>query len=148
MDDDGGRTVPEHRPARLTPVRPRGPLDGVAKTFDTIDEYIGSFPPDVQPSLEQVRETIRAVLPDADEAIGYGMPAFRLDGRALVYFGGWQHHVGVYPLPDVEGDDEQRLAPYLAGKGTARFPLDEPLPLDLIARLVELLRTQRDGHTG
>jgi uncharacterized protein YdhG (YjbR/CyaY superfamily) len=120
----------------------------VAKTFDTIDEYIGSFPPDVQPALEQVRETIRAALPDADEAIGYGMPAFRLDGRALVYFGGWQHHVGVYPLPDVEGDDEQRLAPYLAGKGTARFPLDEPLPLDLIARLVELLRSQRDGHTG
>jgi uncharacterized protein YdhG (YjbR/CyaY superfamily) len=124
----------------------RGPLDGVAKTFDTIDEYIGSFPPEVQPVLEQVRETIHEAVPAAEEAISYGMPTFRLDGRYLVYFGGWKQHVGVYPLPEVEGEDERRLAPYLAGKGTARFPLGEPMPLDLIARLVALLLAQRgDG---
>ena len=115
----------------------------MAKTFDTIDEYIGSFPPEVQPVLEQVRETIHAAAPAAEEAISYGMPTFRLDGRYLVNFGGWKQHVGVYPLPEVEGEDERRLAPYLAGKGTARFPLDEPMPVDLISRLVTLLLAQR-----
>ena len=122
-----------------------GPLDGVAKTFATIDEYIGSFPPEVQPILEEVRETIRGAAPGADETIGYGMPAFRVDGRNLVYFGGWKHHVGLYPLPEVDGADADRLAPYLGGKGTARFPLAEPIPHDLIAHLVTRLLAQSEG---
>ena len=124
------------------------PLDGVAKTFATIDEYIGSFPPAVQPLLEQVRATIHDAAPSAEETISYGMPTFRLDGRHLVYFGGWKHHVGIYPLPVLAGEDEQRLAPYLAGKGTARFPLDQPIPFDLIARIVGRLVAERAGDAG
>lgn len=111
----------------------------------TIDEYISACPEDVQPLLEQVRRTIRVAVPDAGETISYGMPTITLDGRDLVSFAAWKHHIGLYPLPAVDDAFAQELAPYRAVKSTVRFPLGKPLPYELIARLVALRVAQRVG---
>ena len=114
-------------------------------TFATVDEYIGSFPGEVQPVLEAVRAAIRAVVPDTEERISYGIPTFMLDGRYVVYFSGWKRHVSVYPIPDTRGDAAfgRDLKPFMAGKGTLKFALDEPLPLELIGRVARRLLEQR-----
>jgi uncharacterized protein YdhG (YjbR/CyaY superfamily) len=107
-----------------------------AHTPATVDAYIAGFPPDVQRVLQEVRTTIRNAAPGATETISYQMPTFDLDGRHLVYFAGYKKHVGVYPVP-LASEELPELAEYEAGKGTARFPLDRPMPLDLITRIVE-----------
>ena len=86
--------------------------------------------------------TAKAV-PAAEETISYQMPTVMLDGRYLVYFAAWKHHVGLYPIPPADAALERELAPYRASKGTVRFPLGEPLRYDLIERLVALLVAQR-----
>ncbi len=102
----------------------------------TIDAYIAGFPPEVQPILQQVRATIRAAAPQAEERISYQMPAFFQDG-VLAYFGGFKKHIGFYP--PVTGDDAllREAAPYAGEKGNLRFPLDRPIPYELIRRIVE-----------
>jgi uncharacterized protein YdhG (YjbR/CyaY superfamily) len=114
--------------------------------FTTVEEYIASFPPDVQETLQAVRGAMRKAAPGTEEAISYGIPTFMLDGRYLIYFAGWKHHVSIYPIPD--GDDalQRELEPYKAAKGTLRFPLDRPMPLDLIERLTAAAyRARREG---
>lgn len=115
----------------------------MAEQFATIDQYIGSFPEDVQVILEEVRRRIRDVAPEAGETISYRIPTMTLGGRHLVYFAGWKHHISVYPVPAVDESFEQELAPYLAGRGTVRFPLNKPIPYGLIERMVALLVQQR-----
>jgi uncharacterized protein YdhG (YjbR/CyaY superfamily) len=107
-----------------------------------IDSYIAQFPADVQAILKKVRTTIRRAAPDATETISYQMPAFRLHG-VLVYFAGWKNHIGLYP--PVTGDEalEQAVAPYAGEKGNLKFPLDRPIPYDLIERIVKL-RVRQD----
>jgi uncharacterized protein YdhG (YjbR/CyaY superfamily) len=104
-------------------------------TFATVDEYIASFPPDTRTILETVRRAMRTGAPGTEESISYGIPTFKLSGRYLIYFAGWKHHISIYPIP--EGDDalQMDIAPYKASKGTLRFPLDKPIPYDLIERL-------------
>lgn len=106
--------------------------------ISSIDEYIDTFPEDVQTILKQVRKTIKAASPESGEKISYGIPTFTLNGKYLIYFAGWKHHISIYPIP--VGDDElnQEIAPYVAGKGTLKFPIDKPLPLKLITRIVKL----------
>jgi uncharacterized protein YdhG (YjbR/CyaY superfamily) len=118
----------------------------MAPKFTTVDEYIASFPPDVQRTLQAVRGAMRKAAPDTEEAISYGIPTFKLDGRYLIYFAGWKHHVSIYPIP--EGDDalQRELEPYKAAKGTLRFPLDRPMPLDLIERLTAAAYRARRGR--
>jgi uncharacterized protein YdhG (YjbR/CyaY superfamily) len=118
----------------------------MAPKFTTVDEYIASFPPDVQRTLQAVRGAMRKASPDTEEAISYGIPTFKLDGRYLIYFAGWKHHVSIYPIP--EGDDalQRELEPYKAAKGTLRFPLDRPMPLDLIERLTAAAYRARRGR--
>jgi uncharacterized protein YdhG (YjbR/CyaY superfamily) len=123
--------------------KPEGSL--VAEQFTTIDQYISSFPEDVQIILEAVRRSIRNVVPAAGEAISYRIPAITLDGRRLVYFAAWKHHIALYPLPEADEALERELAPYLAAKATVRFSFREPIPYDLIERLVALLVQQRGG---
>jgi uncharacterized protein YdhG (YjbR/CyaY superfamily) len=98
----------------------------------TIDAYIAAFPPDVRAILEAIRQTVRDAAPDAQETIKYDMPTFTLNGN-LVYFGAFKTHIGFYP--PVEGFEEE-LAAYSVGKGAIRFPLDQPVPTDLIRRIV------------
>lgn len=103
----------------------------------TIDEYIAEFPPETQAVLEEVRALIRGVAPDATETISYAIPTFDLNGKHLVHFAGYAHHVGLYPTPSGMVAFADDLAPYKAGKGSAQFPLGAPLPTDLVRRIVE-----------
>jgi uncharacterized protein YdhG (YjbR/CyaY superfamily) len=117
----------------------------VAKTKkpqDT-DSYISLFPDDVQTVLQEVRATIRRAAPDAEETISYQMPAFRQHG-ILVYFAAWKKHVGMYP--PITG--EKAVARYAGPKGNLQFPLDEPMPLNLIERIVKLRVKQDEEKAG
>ena len=101
-----------------------------------IDDYIRAFPPDVQARLSRVRATIRSKAPDAVEKISYGLPTFYLNGN-LIHFGAFAHHIGIYPTPSGIAEFQTELAAYKNSKGAVQFPHDQPLPLELIARIVE-----------
>ena len=101
----------------------------------TIDEYIAGFPPDVQKILEKVRSTIRKAAPDAEEAIKYQIPTFTLNGN-LVHFAAFKRHIGFYPAPRGLQKFKTELSAYEGGKGSVRFPLDKPMPLALIGKIV------------
>jgi len=106
--------------------------------YADIDEYIAAFPADVQAVLRQVRATIRAAAPEAEETISYQIPTFKPNGTHLIYFAGYKKHVSVYPAPVGNADFADEMAVYGSGKGTAKFPLDRPIPFDLITRMVKL----------
>jgi uncharacterized protein YdhG (YjbR/CyaY superfamily) len=109
----------------------------VATKFKTIDEYINSYPPDVQSILQTLRQTIREEAPDAQETIKYGMPTFTFHGN-LVYFGAWKHHIGLYPITgSMEAAIDELSAYKTSGKGTIQFPINQPLPLPLIRTIVQ-----------
>lgn len=106
--------------------------------FKTIDEYIAAFPKDVQSVLQELRQVIREATPEAEEAISYGMPAFKLHGRSLVFFAAWKNHVGFYPSgPSAIEAFKKELSPFKQSKGTVQFPLDKPIPFDLVKKIVE-----------
>lgn len=107
-----------------------------------IDAYIARFPPEVQERLRQIRTTIRNAAPDLEEAIKYEIPTFVGNGN-VVFFAGFKDHISVYPAPRGNKEFQQELSRYAGGKGTARFPMDEPIPLDLIRRIT-LLRRDED----
>lgn len=108
-----------------------------------IDAYIAAAPVSVRPILKRIRATIRKAAPDAEEVISYRMPAFR--GRAiLLYFAAFKAHIGVFPPVTGDAALERELAPYRGPKGNLRFPLDAPIPYDLIARIAAL-RVQQDA---
>ena len=103
----------------------------------SIDEYIAEFPPETQVVLEQMRALIRETAPDATETISYAIPTFDLKGKHLVHFAGYAKHVGLYPTPSGLVEFAKELEPYKSGKGSAQFPLGQPIPADLIRRIVE-----------
>lgn len=105
------------------------------KKAETIDEYIAAYPPPIQALLEQVRETIHLAAPDAEETISYGMPAFRQQ-KVLVYFAANAHHIGFYPTASGIKAVEKDLSKYKWSKGAIQFPIDQPMPLKLIAKIV------------
>lgn len=100
------------------------------------DDYIGQFPEKQQAALEQIRKTIRTAAPAAEEVISYQMPAYRQNGM-LVYFAGYENHVGFYPTPSGIEAFKKELAVYKGAKGSVQFPIDEPLPLGLIKKIVQ-----------
>ena len=100
-----------------------------------MDEYIASFPEDVQERLKKVRAAIREAAPEAQETIKYGMPTFTLKGN-LVSFAGYKKHIGLYPIPAGSDEFNRQIAAYKAEKSSARFPLDKPIPYELIGELV------------
>jgi uncharacterized protein YdhG (YjbR/CyaY superfamily) len=102
-----------------------------------IDEYIAGFPPEVQAVLEKVRGTIRTAAPEAEETISYGIPTYKLNGRYVIYFAGYKKHISVYPAPIGVEEFKEELAAYASGQGTAKFPLNKPIPFDLITRMVQ-----------
>jgi len=101
-----------------------------------IDEYIAGFPDDVQEVLEKIRMTIRKAAPDAEETIKYQMPTFTLKGN-LVYFAAFKKHIGFYPVPTGIEEFKKELSVYEGGKGSIKFPLDKPIPYDLISKIVK-----------
>ena len=103
----------------------------------TIDEYIAGFPEDMQKILNRVRKTISSAAPEAEQTISYRIPAFTLEGP-LVYFAAWKHHIGFYPASAGIAKFKKELSKYQAAKGSVRFSLDEPIPHELIARIVKV----------
>lgn len=102
----------------------------------TIDEYISRFPKEIQERLETMRVTIREAAPEAEEAISYQMPTFKLNGN-LVHFAAFQHHIGFYPAPTGIEQFEKELSRFKGGKGSIQFPFDQPLPLELVRKIVK-----------
>jgi uncharacterized protein YdhG (YjbR/CyaY superfamily) len=129
--------------ARQRAGRGGGRATAVAVQFATVDEYVASFPQDVQDILTEIRHRIQEAVPAAEETISYRIPAMTLGGKQLVYFAAWKQHISVYPVPAADPAFERELAPYLATKGTLKFPLTRPIPYDLIARVATLLARQR-----
>ena len=111
-------------------------MDADQETPKSIDDYIAGFPPDVREILESIRAIIRAAAPDAEETISYQMPTFTLQGN-LVHFAAFKNHIGFYPIPTGIEAFKDELSAYVCGKGSVQFPLDQPMPLDLIRRIVE-----------
>jgi uncharacterized protein YdhG (YjbR/CyaY superfamily) len=108
-----------------------------------VDAYIAGFPKTTQALLRKIRATIRKAAPEAEEGIGYQMPAYKFHGP-LVYFAGYDHHIGFYPGAAGIAGFKREIAAYKSAKGSVRFPLDEPLPLDLVARIVAF-RVRENG---
>jgi uncharacterized protein YdhG (YjbR/CyaY superfamily) len=102
-----------------------------------IDEYIAGFPEDTQKKLNQLRSTIRKAAPGVEEKISYAIPCFTLDGRYLIYFAGFANHVSVYPAPRENDAFKEELSQFKGGKGTVQFPLNKPIPTDLVNRIVK-----------
>jgi uncharacterized protein YdhG (YjbR/CyaY superfamily) len=117
-------------------------------TANSIDEYIAEFPDETRELLEEMRTLIRSVAPDATETISYAIPTFDLNGKHLVHFAGFKKHIGFYPVPSGIEAFKDELAPYKSGKGSAQFPLAEPLPADLIRRIVEFRVHEITGETS
>ena len=105
--------------------------------FKSVDEYIKTFPKDIQSILDRDRATIREKTPEAIESIAYGMPAYKIKGKPLVYFAGFKNHIGFYATPTGHSKFANELSKYKQGKGSVQFPLDKPIPFDLIERIVE-----------
>ncbi len=113
----------------------------------SIDEYIGAFPEDVRRRLQELRATIRAAAPDAEERISYRMPAFYMAGN-LVYFAAFKDHIGFFPTASGVAAFKRDLISYQTTKGTVRFPLDRPLPLKLVIRIVKFRVAENMKKSG
>ncbi|MBI4730990.1 MAG: DUF1801 domain-containing protein [Chloroflexi bacterium] len=104
--------------------------------FTSIDEYIATFPEEIQKILQELRATINAAAPDAVEKISYQMPTFYLKGN-LIHFAAWKNHVGLYPTPSGTREFERELSIYKRAKGSVQFPINQPMPLELIRKIVK-----------
>ena len=112
------------------------PLKPNSKPPDNIDEYIAGFPEDIKKILEELRATIKKAAPEAEETIKYRMPTFTLKGN-LVHFAAFKNHIGFYPAPTGIDSFKKELSAFKGAKGSVQFPLDKPLPLSLITRIVK-----------
>ncbi len=121
-------------------------MDAVPAPPTTIDEYIAGFSKPIQEILQKVRETIRQAAPDAQETIKYRMPTFALHGN-LVHFAAFKHHIGFYPTPAGIEEFREELSHYPGSKGAIQFPLDRPIPYELIARITAF-RVRQAGQKG
>ena len=116
-------------------------------TARSIDEYIAEFPPETRKVLEELRALIKASAPDATEKISYAIPTFYLNGN-LVHFAAFEKHIGLYPGPSGIQAFQEDLEPYKSAKGSVQFPLGQPLPVDLIRRIVEFRVEENTGKAS
>ena len=107
------------------------------KDFQTVDEYIQSFPKKTQVHLKAIRKIIKTSAPEAIEQIAYKMPAYKYNKKPLVYFAGYEKHIGLYATPSGHAKFKKELSKYKQGKGSVQFPIDEPMPIELIKQIVE-----------
>lgn len=117
-------------------------MSDMKKEYKTIDEFIMDFPKNVQEILTKIRRMIHELVPDAEEAIAYGLPTFRLKKKNLVHFGAFKSHIGFYPTPSGIESFKEQLAIYESGKGSIKFPLNQPIPYDLIKKIVQFRTTE------
>jgi uncharacterized protein YdhG (YjbR/CyaY superfamily) len=109
-----------------------------------VDAYIATFPENVQKILVRIRMTVIRAAPHAEETISYGMPAYRHKGRVIIYFAGYKNHIGVYATPLAHAAFQKELSGYKQGRGSVQFPLDKPMPLDLIKKMVQFRVKQQN----
>jgi uncharacterized protein YdhG (YjbR/CyaY superfamily) len=114
------------------------------ESISSIDDYISSCPEEVRPKLEKLRQTIRGAAPGAEESISYRMPAFTWHGP-LVYFAAFKTHIGFFPTSSPIPVFKKELSPYKTSKGTIRFPLDRPIPFDLVKKIVRFKVKENSG---
>ena len=103
--------------------------------MNEVEKYIAAFPPEVQKIMHEIRRIITDAVPDAVEGMAYGMPGYKTHGKPLVYFAGYKKHIGFYATPTGHSAFAEELAHYKQGKGSVQFPLDKPIPYDLISRM-------------
>ena len=120
-------------------------MNATKKRFETIDEYIEAFPKDVQSILEKMRQTIRRATPEAEEAISYQIPGFKLNGN-LVWFAAFKNHIGFYLMKTGIQAFKKELSAYKGAKGSVQFPLDKPIPYDLVKKIVMFRRRENLGN--
>lgn len=113
-------------------------MAGTRKKFETVDDYIDAFPKPVQAKLQQVRATIRKVLPGAEEIISYQIPTFKVNGKYIIYFAAWKSHIALYPVHTGVESLKKELEKYKGSKSSVHFPLDKPVPLALVRKIVKL----------
>lgn len=114
--------------------------------MNEIDEYISKFPEEVQQQLQQVRAIIKNIAPQAIEKMAYGMPGYKTNGKPLVYFAGYKNHIGFYATPSGHEAFQNELSKYKQGKGSVQFPLDQPIPFELIEQIVKF-RVEENAKT-
>jgi uncharacterized protein YdhG (YjbR/CyaY superfamily) len=114
------------------------------KKATTIDEYIAAFPKETQTRLQEIRAVIKKTYPNAEEAISYAIPAFKLGGRMLIYFAAFKKHVGMYPVPTTKEFEKAFAAYKTSGRGTIQFPLDKPVPVGLIKKVIQFKKANND----
>jgi uncharacterized protein YdhG (YjbR/CyaY superfamily) len=107
------------------------------KKYTSVAEYVADFPADVRETMEKMRHVIKASAPGAEELISYGMPGYKFYGQRLVYFSAWKKHIGFYGASSAVGTFKKELSPYKMLKGTIQFPFDQPIPLELIGKIVK-----------
>lgn len=115
------------------------------KKYSSVDEYIADFPVDIREILENIRRVVKESAPGAEESISYGMPGFKLNGQRLVYFSAWKKHIGFYGASSAVEPFKKELSSYKILKGTIQFPLEKPMPLDLIRKIVKYLASRFDS---
>jgi uncharacterized protein YdhG (YjbR/CyaY superfamily) len=111
--------------------------------FTSVDEYLASLPDPARAVMQELRRTIRDVVPGVGEKISYDMPTFTLDGLPLVHVAAWKKHIGIYPLPDLDGPLADEVAPYRGAKDAMHLPLGKPIPYELVGRVVAVLAERR-----
>lgn len=114
----------------------------------TVSGYINNFPAGIRERLKHIRATIKQIAPDAEEGISYAMPAYKLNGKPLVYFAGYRNHIGLYATPSGHSRFAKELSPYKQGKGSVQFPADQPLPLGLVEKIVRFKANENRKNTA
>lgn len=118
-----------------------------SKDINPIDTYVKNFPKEVQKSLNEIRSAIKRTVPDMIEVISYGMPTCKLEKKNLVHFAAWKTHIGFYALPSTHTKFKKELSKYKGAKGSVQFPLDKPLPLSLILKMVKFrVKEIKEAH--
>ncbi len=113
-----------------------------------IDDYISRFPPSIQEHLESIRLVIKKAVPGAKEVISYQVPAFRNAGYILIFFAAHENHIGLYPVPLDHPDFQPEIMQYASGKATLQFPYDQPMPFDLITKIVRLKAQENESKSA
>jgi uncharacterized protein YdhG (YjbR/CyaY superfamily) len=108
------------------------------KGFTSIDEYIAACPEETHERLQAIRAEIKRLAPEGKEKISYQIAAFELNGKNLIHFAGWKKHISLYPIPAGDEAFEEAVSKYADGKGTMKFPLDEPMPMKLVTKVIKL----------
>jgi uncharacterized protein YdhG (YjbR/CyaY superfamily) len=117
------------------------------KRFASIDEYIAACPEATHERLQAIRAEIKRLAPEAKEKISYQMAAFELNGKSLIHFAGWKKHISLYPIPPGDEAFDKAASKYADGKGTMKFPLDEPMPMKLVTKVIKLHLSQNSKMT-